>query len=113
VTAVVQRSFAGGEISPQMRARVDLVKYATGLEECRNFIVRKSGGISDRPGTQFIADGKFPTRTVRLVRFVFNNSQTYALEFGHLYMRVYKAGVQQRLASVASHVYQPGRPRRR
>lgn len=101
MTAIVQRSFAGGEVSPAMYARVDVVKYATGLRKCENFIVRKWGGISDRPGSQFVAETNDPSREVRLVRFVFNDAQTYVLEFGHLYMRVHRLGAQLREASVA------------
>ena len=38
-TKVLQRSFTGGEISPQMYGRIDDAKYQAGLEICRNFVV--------------------------------------------------------------------------
>jgi len=94
-----QRSLAGGEIAPSIYARTDQSKYKTGLRQCRNFFVKRHGGVDNRPGTQFLSETKFPSKTVRLVRFVFNTEQTYVLEFGDLYMRVHKNGVQQALAA--------------
>lgn len=90
----IQRSFAGGEVSPSMYARADQVKYATGLRQCRNFMVMRHGGATNRPGLKFIAEVKDSSKTVRLIKFVFNASQTYILEFGDEYMRVIKDGVQ-------------------
>lgn len=99
MTALSQRSFASGEIAPSLYARVDISKYATGLRTCRNFYVMRHGGVINRPGTNFICEVKDSTKTVRLVEFVFNLSQTYVLEFGDQYMRVIKDGVQQTLAT--------------
>lgn len=92
--SLIQPSFAGGEISPNVYGRVDLAKYAVALRRCRNFIVRQYGGIENRPGTRFIAEAKYPDRKCRLIPFEFSTVQTYALEFGHLYMRVFKGGGQ-------------------
>ena len=87
-------SFSGGEITPALYGRVDQVKYQTGLKTCRNFFVMRHGGVANRSGTQFIAEVKDSTKKVKLVPFVFNAAQTYVLEFGNLYQRVYKNGVQ-------------------
>ena len=89
-----QISFSRGELSPALQARVDLAQYATGLKTCRNFTIQRHGGVANRPGTQFIAEVKDSTKKVRLIPFVFNASQTYVLEFGDLYKRVYQDGVQ-------------------
>lgn len=94
MTALSQRSFSSGEISPSLYARVDVSKYATGLRTCRNFYVMRHGGVANRPGTQFVCEVKDSTKTVRLIEFIFNLSQTYILEFGDQYMRVIKNGVQ-------------------
>lgn len=91
---VRQLSFSGGELSPSLHGRVDQVKYATGLKTCRNFIVQRHGGVANRPGTQFVGEVNDSSKTVRLIPFVFNASQTYVLEFGNLYMRVHQNGVQ-------------------
>lgn len=91
---VSQKSFAGGEIAPSVYARVDLVKYATGLRTLRNFFVMRHGGAANRPGSEFVAEIKDSTRTVRFIPFIFNSSQTYLLEFGEKYMRVHRNGAQ-------------------
>lgn len=89
--SVIQPSFASGELAPSLYARVDLARYQTGLKLCRNFIVMPYGGIKNRPGTRFIHSTK-ANSAARLLPFEFNDEQTYVLEFGHLYMRVYKDG---------------------
>ncbi len=94
-STATQRSFSAGEIAPALWARVDTVKYGSGLRAMRNnFVMRHGGGLS-RPGTQFICEVKDSARTVRLVPFIFSNDQTYILEFGHLYMRVIQSSAQK------------------
>jgi hypothetical protein len=88
VSSQNQRSFAGGEIAPSLYARADQVKYQTGARTLRNFMVMRHGGVQNRPGTGFTGEVKDSTKTVRLIQFVFNAEQTYALEFGDLYLRV-------------------------
>lgn len=87
-------SLASGEIAPSLYARVDQSKYQSGLKTCRNFTVDKAGGISNRAGTKFIAQVKDSTKNVRLIEFQFSDTQTYVLEFGDEYMRVYKDAAQ-------------------
>ena len=95
MTTLTQRTFSSGEVSPSLYARVDTVKYATGLRTCNNCMVLRYGGVSNRPGTEFISEVGNSQRSVRLVPFVFNQFQTYILEFGDYYMRVFKDGIQQ------------------
>lgn len=45
-----QLSFAFGEVSPSLRYRSDAQFYSQALSKLRNAIVRKSGGVSNRPG---------------------------------------------------------------
>ncbi|HGY6568681.1 TPA: hypothetical protein ACNTAD_001534 [Escherichia coli] len=88
----IQPSFAGGEIGPSLYGRIDMAKYQVALRKCDNFIVRQYGGVENRPGTRFVGAAKYPNRKCRLIPFQFSTVQTYALEFGHLYMRVIKDG---------------------
>lgn len=88
----IQPSFAGGEIGPSLYGRIDMAKYQVALRKCDNFIVRQYGGVENRPGTRFVAAAKYPDRKCRLIPFQFSTVQTYALEFGHNYMRVIKDG---------------------
>ncbi len=96
MTSVMQKSFSGGEFSPPLYSRTDLAKYSTALKQCRNFSVMRHGGVANRAGSQFICEVKDSTKTVRLIPFIFNQSQTYVLEFGDQYMRVIKDGVLQK-----------------
>lgn len=89
-----QLSFASGEIAPALHSRVDLTKYATGLRTCLNWIVMRHGGVTNRPGTGFVAEVNDSSKTVRPIPFIFNSDQTYVLEFGDLYMRVHRNGAQ-------------------
>lgn len=86
------RSFAGGEITPELAGRLDLVKYQTGLSLCRNFITLPHGPAVRRTGFEFVNEAKDSTKQVRLVPFVFSATQTAVLEFGHLYIRVHIDG---------------------
>lgn len=89
---LIQPSFAGGEIGPSLYGRIDMAKYQVALRKCDNFIVRQYGGVENRPGTRFVGAAKYPNRKCRLIPFQFSTVQTYALEFGHQYMRVIKDG---------------------
>lgn len=102
MSLIAQRSLSGGEISPSFYARTDITKYQTGLRTCRNFIVQKQGGIANRPGTQFVAEVKTSANNTRLLPFVFNSDQTYALEFGDDYMRVVRDAAQVTVSAVAA-----------
>lgn len=89
--SLIQPSFSRGEIGPELAARADLASYQTGLAKCINFIVSPYGGVMNRPGTQFIAATP-GNEVARLIRFKFNANDTYALEFTHLKMRLYRNG---------------------
>lgn len=93
-TSLIQPSFAGGEVSPSLYGRVDLEKYQTSLRRCRNFIVRQYGGVENRPGTRYVAPAKYADRKCRLIPFQFNSEQTYVLEVGDQYFRVFMDGEQ-------------------
>lgn len=86
---IAQRSFAAGELTPALYARTDLAKYAVGLRTCRNFIVQRQGGATNRPGTEYITDLR---GTARLLPFVFNDAQAYVLAFTDRSLMVVRAG---------------------
>ncbi len=99
---LIQRSLAGGEIDPALGGRADQVKYQTGLKICRNFRVLKHGGIANRAGTRFITEVKTSSKKTYLLKFVFNDDQTYAIEAGDLYFRFIRAGAQIIVSGVAA-----------
>lgn len=89
------RSFSGGEIDPALQSRVDTQKYQTGLKTCRNFIVMKHGGVTHRPGTRWVGESRYSNAdngAIRLIPWVYSNSTSYILEFGHKYFSVIKNG---------------------
>ena len=57
MSTVIQRSFAYGELAPEMRAKADLNAYSLGLKTARNVVVGKAGGIFNRPGTISLTKG--------------------------------------------------------
>ena len=86
------RSFAGGEVSGELWGRIDDVKYATGLAECRNFMIRPQGAAENRPGTTFVSFAKDGNRKTRVIPFIFNTDQSMVLELGHGYVRFHTMG---------------------
>ena len=88
-----QTNFNGGEWSPLTYGRIDIAKYKNALALCQNYVTQLQGGLTRRPGTRFVAAGKYsgaPTGSeIRLVRFEFSVTQAYILEFGNSYLRFY------------------------
>lgn len=56
-------SFLYGEIAPALRFKTNLVSFATGLSKLLNKTVRKSGGVSNRSGFQYVEE---PTLDIAL-----------------------------------------------
>jgi len=112
VTALIQRSFAGGELAPSLGARSDVVKYQTGLKTCRNFFVQRHGGVANRAGTRFVAEQASSAARGRLIKFVFNAEQTYVLLFENQRMRVVRDGAVLTCGTLAAYngatAYVPG-----
>lgn len=88
----IQTNFTAGELSPRVNSRIDIAKYNNGLKVAENVTLLIHGGARRRPGTRFVSEVKNSANATRLIEFVFNRDQAYMLEFGNLYMRVYKNG---------------------
>lgn len=92
-TALIQPSFAAGELAPSLYARVDLAKYHIAAALIRNCFVDYKGGAASRGGTRFIGKTKQAYGTPpRLLPFQFSQTQTYVLEFGDQYIRFIQNG---------------------
>ncbi|MFZ5692455.1 MAG: hypothetical protein ACOY5F_14495 [Pseudomonadota bacterium] len=87
-----QPSFTAGELSPALSARVDLAKYGSGLKTAINLFIHPHGGASNRAGTQFIREVKASANVTRVIPFQFNTEQSYILEFGNQYFRIFRDG---------------------
>lgn len=90
-------NFAKGELTPAMYARTDTAGYQAALRKAKNMNVLRQGGVQNRPGTVFVSTVKDSSKRTRLIPFVFGTDQTYVLEFGNGYMRVYKNGLKVRV----------------
>jgi len=88
----LQPSFTSGELSPALHARVDLAKFATGLKTAKNLFIHPHGGVSNRPGLQFIREVKDSTKFTKLIPFQFNTEQSYVIEAGEEYFRFFRDG---------------------
>ena len=89
-TTLALTSFVSGELGSKLDGRTDFAKYNTGAKTLENFLIHPQGSATRRVGTQFIAEVKDSTKKTRLIPFEFSTVQTYVLEFGNQYMRVYK-----------------------
>jgi hypothetical protein len=92
MTRTFFRSFAGGELSPEMFGRIDDVKFQTGAAKLRNFIAMPQGPAENRPGTAFVRAVKNSAKRTRLIPFTFSTTQTMVLELGDGYVRFHTQG---------------------
>lgn len=83
----IQRNFAGGELAPALHGKNDLVKYQTGAKQLRNMTIMRSGGVQNRPGTNFIGEVLDPSKETRLVPLTYY-TDSLVLEFGDETLRV-------------------------
>ena len=87
-------SFTAGEISPRLEGRINIEKYKEGLSDLTNMVVMPHGGVTRRPGTEYLGEVKSSSVKTRLVPFQFKTTDTYILEFGNQVMRVFRNGLQ-------------------
>ena len=88
----IQSAFSGGELSPSLYARVDIQKYMSGLKTARNVCILPHGGVRNRPGTLYVKTAYGSGAAVRLIPFTVSSGQSYMLEFGDQYVRIYTNG---------------------
>lgn len=90
----IKYAFVAGELSPTLLQRTDLQKYDLGLAQGVNFFVNYQGGITSRPGMQFVDYIMSDTKATKFVPFSFapNVSNTYMLLFGDYYVRFLQNG---------------------
>jgi hypothetical protein len=84
----LQSSFNAGELSPLLMGRPDLAKYANACSLMENALPLVQGPAKRRGGTRFTANTKNDAK-VWLGRFRFSRTQSYIIEFGHLYVRFF------------------------
>ena len=106
-THAIQTNFLSGELSPLLHGRVDTERYGDAVETCENFIIKLHGGVERRGGTHYVAEVKDSSKKVRLIRFEFNRSQSYVLEFGDQYIRFFTQNGQVQSSGSAYEIASP------
>src|SRR6185295_6238803 len=112
--SIIQRAFATGELAPGLGARADLAFYLAALKTCRNFTVRRHGGVANRPGTVSIEETKSSGGGRAVLKpFVFAAADaSYVVECGDNYFRFYHNGAQVLVSGVVAYngatAYVPG-----
>ena len=84
-------SFASGELSPYLAARIDSDKYAIGTKVCENFIVLPQGGIINRPGSHVVKTIPSGTPSGVLAPFIFSTELSMLIRLDAFVLEVYSA----------------------
>ncbi len=94
MTDLIQFAFVAGEISPSFHGRSDLEKYDLALDEALNWFVDYRGGISTRPGLEFIDYIMEDDKPIKLFDFKFSADieDSYLIMLGHEYVRFVQDG---------------------
>ena len=87
-----QRSFGGGEVTPEFFGRIDDAKYQTGAALVRNFLILPHGPAANRPGFAYVRAVKDSSKKTRLIEFEYSTTQTFAVELGAGYFRFHTQG---------------------
>lgn len=84
------RSFAAGEVSRRLGARVDQVKYQTGAYTMRNMVSTLEGAATNRSGFGYVRPAHDFTddNPPRLLPFVFSDDQSYVIVLEDLRLSV-------------------------
>lgn len=90
-----QSNFTTGEMDPLLKGRTDIKQYYAGLSQATNVLIQPQGGITRRPGLEYIGtipSASNPQSGCRLVPFEFSTTQSYMLLFVNNRMYVYRDG---------------------
>lgn len=91
---IIQYAFVSGEIAPALLGRSDLEKYDLGLALARNWRIDYRGGMSTRPGLEFIDYIQNDDQEIRHFKFEFSPdiANTYLVLMGLNYFRFVQDG---------------------
>lgn len=94
----IQSNFTTGEVDPLLHSRIDIEQYYNSLAQARNVLIQPQGGVTRRPGLQYIGEipsAATPQNGCRLVPFEYSTTQSYMLLFTNNRMYIYKDKVLQ------------------
>lgn len=90
---ISQLAFTTGEVSPDVSSRFDLEQYKSALLEAENVVIRPYGAVAKRQGSQYVGQVKYSDKPTRLFEFTTNTNNSFMLEFGDRYIRVWNYGI--------------------
>lgn len=91
---LIQSNFSGGEASPRSIGRRDVERYFSSTALMQNMRPVPQGGVVRRSGTRFVAEVKDSADIARLIPFRYGDGDSYVLELGDAYQRVYRERAQ-------------------
>lgn len=94
----IQSNFTTGEVDPLLHSRIDIEQYYNSLAQARNVLIQPQGGVTRRPGLQYVGEipsAATPQNGCRLVPFEYSTTQSYMLLFTNNRMYIYKDKVLQ------------------
>jgi len=94
----IQSNFTTGEVDPLLHSRIDIEQYYNALAQARNVLIQPQGGVTRRPGLQYVGEipsAATPQNGCRLVPFEYSTTQSYMLLFTNNRMYIYKDKVLQ------------------
>ena len=89
-----RHSFAGGEVSPELEARLDDARHQQGLSSCLNMLVQPQGYLERRRGTEFVAEAATAAAESRMITFAFSADEQLAIEIAAGKFRFHLNGAQ-------------------
>ncbi len=106
------RSFAGGEITPELFGRIDDIRVQTGLAKAQNYITLPHGPARKRPGFEFITETRLSgNAATRIIPFVRSPSDAVLIEISSAnsgtdgYFRFYQNGAVVQAADASPQPY--------
>ena len=94
----VQSTLNRGELDPKLIGRIDLDQYYQGVDVAENVVCIPQGGLTKRPGQEYIGttlEDPAPIKSVRIEEFSYSVDDNYLLVFTPGYMQIYKDDVLQ------------------
>ena len=89
---LIQNSFNSGELDPKLKGRSDIKEYGTGCETLENMLIMPAGGVTRRPGTQYIDSieegGTFEDAVLFPFVYDYDTSYIIALSYDSPYVKI-------------------------
>lgn len=104
---LLKSNLTRGEVTPLSHARQDAEFYTASAAAIRNFQILKEGGVRRRSGTRYLGATKFADKRSEAIPFIFNETQSYSMEFGDQYIRWWTSAGQLQNTGVPVEIASP------